>query len=635
MRRRMKQSLAFLLVAALLLSACGKGSNEPSSEPAAPIIKNESKVSGTYDLIVVGGEPEGIAAAVSGARNGLKTLLICESGDLGGLYTEGQLNFIDVPETRSGKVLVEGIYKEFFDAVGGSGFDIDVAKKTFYNIVKNEENITLRVNSKFKAPVKEGDVLKGITVAEDNGEATYYGGTIIDATADANVAAAAGAPYTFAGEDIGEKDRHMGVTLVFGLKGLDWDKIVQHLTLQRAKAEVAGETTDMGARGDIAWGYTREGFDYEPKDPAIRLRGFNMSRQIDGTVLFNALIIFDVDSLDEKSRQEGIARGQNELEHIVPYLREKCVGFSNAELAGTADALYVRESRHIDCEYMLTIDDVLENRKQPDMICVTNYPVDVQPTKTQRFGTVVGFPDQYTIGFRSLVPLEVDNLMVVGRSAGYRSMAAGSARIVPTGMACAQAAGVAAALQKEHNVTPREMCKDESLIQTLQNKLTEQGASLEHEEVKEPVMDHWAYSGLKILRAMGFMDGGYDNNYRLDETVTKNGYQNMVNNVLRKSGFPPEPAIIVNDDPPVRQIIGTMARAVGERKGTTYENDNAVYLAVLQQEGIMADDLLPYFSDMEKQPQNAEVVMLVANFYKWLIEQPGAQKLIALEDELL
>lgn len=634
MRRRMKQSLALLLMAVLLLSACGKGPNGSTSEVVAPNIKNESNVADTYDLIVVGGEPEGIAAAVSGARNGLKTLLICESSNLGGLYTEGQLNFIDVPETRSGKVLVQGIYKEFFDAVGGSGFDIDVAKKTFYNMVKNEDNITLRVNSKFQSPVMDGNKIRGVVVSEEGKEATYYASTIIDATADADVAAAAGAPYTFAGEDIGEKDRHMGVTLVFGLKGLDWDKIVQHLTLKRAKAEVSGESTDMGAKGDIAWGYTREGFGYEPKDPAIRLRGFNMSRQIDGTVLFNALIIFDVDSLDEKSKQEGIERGKRELEYIVPYLRKTCVGFDKAELAGTADALYVRESRHIDCEYMLTIDDVLENRKQPDTICVTNYPVDVQPTKTQRFGTVVGFPDQYTIGFRSLVPLDIEQLMVVGRSAGYRSMAAGSARIVPTGMACAQAAGIAAALQKEKGITPREMCQDQALIETLQNKLQEQGATLEHEEVRETVMDHWAYPGLKILRAMGFMDGGYDNNYHLDEPVTKNGYQNMINNVLRKSGFPPEPAIIVNDDPPVRQIIGTMARAVGERKGVTYENDNTVYLAALQEEGILTADLLPYFSDMEKRPQNAEVVMLVANFYKWLIDQPGAQKLIALEDEL-
>ena len=76
----------------------------------------------------------------------------------------------------------------------------------------------------------------------------------------------------------------------------------------------------------------------------------------------------------------------------MPYVRENFVGFENAELVGTAEQLYVQESRHIIGEYQLTIDDVLENRDHWDRIAIGSYPVDVQPTAVQRWGTVIGNP---------------------------------------------------------------------------------------------------------------------------------------------------------------------------------------------------------------------------------------------------
>ena len=207
-----------------------------------------------------------------------------------------------------------------------------------------------------------------------------------------------------------------------------------HLNWQRFKATTFKQgSADMGATKKMAWGYTEEGYGYEPQDKMMRLRGFNVARQDNGNVLINALIIFGVDVLDPESKAEGIARGQRELEYILPYIRENFAGFEKAQLAGTAEQLYVRESRHIIGEYQLTIDDVLENRDQWDKIAIGSYPVDVQPTATQRYGTVIGSPDRYAVPFRSLVPLAVDDLLVVGRSASYKSLAAGSARVIPLG----------------------------------------------------------------------------------------------------------------------------------------------------------------------------------------------------------
>ncbi len=634
MKKKFSALVAMLLIVTMLFSGCSGGDTTTTAEPESlPTFTNEGTADSDYDVIVVGSDPEGIAAALSAARNGMKTLLLSKDSTPGGLYTLGALNFIDVPETRDGTLLVGGIYEEFVNAVGGSGFDIVNAANVFNDMLTAEDNLTVRYGAKFQEPVMNGNTITGVTVLEEGDMlVTYNAPYIIDATQDGDVAAAAGAPYTYAGEDIGERDREMGVTLVFRVSGVNWDSMCRYLTIKRGIGEIFNKSTSMGVSGNTAWGFSDEGYAYEPSDEAMRLRGFNMAKQDNGDVLVNALLIFDVDPLDEASREEGIARAKAELENIIPYLQDEFWGFGDCELAGTAEDLYVRESRHITCEYNLTIDDVLENRDQDDRIAVTSYPVDVQPTKTQTYGTVVGYPDQYAVGYKSLVPQDVDGLLVVGRAAGYTSLAAGSARIVPTGMACGEAASVAVAVAKAQSATPRDLVDDDAAIAEIQEKLTAQGAKLDHTQTHEDVMDHWAYPGVKVLRSLGVLDGGYDNNYYLDDTITMNRYQNMVNNAVKKAGFELSEKIYVNEEIPARQIIGTMARAVIELEGADkLADDNDVYLQALKERGIMTDELAEYFTDMEAAPNAGAVTLLTARFYSYLLTLDGAQSLSAAE----
>lgn len=634
MKKKFSALVAMLLIVTMLFSGCSGGDTTTTAEPESlPTFTNEGTADSDYDVIVVGSDPEGIAAALSAARNGMKTLLLSKDSTPGGLYTLGALNFIDVPETRDGTLLVGGIYEEFVNAVGGSGFDIVNAANVFNDMLTAEDNLTVRYGAKFQEPVMNGNTVTGVTVLEEGDMlVTYNAPYIIDATQDGDVAAAAGAPYTYAGEDIGERDREMGVTLVFRVSGVNWDSMCRYLTIKRGIGEIFNKSTSMGVSGNTAWGFSDEGYAYEPSDEAMRLRGFNMAKQDNGDVLVNALLIFDVDPLDEASREEGIARAKAELENIIPYLQDEFWGFGDCELAGTAEDLYVRESRHITCEYNLTIDDVLENRDQDDRIAVTSYPVDVQPTKTQTYGTVVGYPDQYAVGYKSLVPQDVDGLLVVGRAAGYTSLAAGSARIVPTGMACGEAAGVAVAVAKAQSATPRDLVDDDVAIAEIQEKLTAQGAKLDHTQTHEEVMDHWAYPGVKVLRSLGVLDGGYDNNYYLDDTITMNRYQNMVNNAVKKAGFELSEKIYVNEEIPARQIIGTMARAVIELEGADkLADDNDVYMNALKERGIMTDELAEYFTDMEAAPNAGAVTLLTARFYSYLLTLDGTQSLSAAE----
>lgn len=585
----------------LLITLVGCTPQKQAHDPGPP-----PPTDNQFDVIVVGGEPEGVAAAVSASRNGLTVLLVEDDHALGGLMTLGKLNFIDMNHGRDGTLLTQGIFKEFHERVGGTAFDVDEAIEVFQDMVDKQRSIVLKLNTEFVEPIKDGNKLIGVKVGEAGEVKEYYAKRLIDATTDADLATASGVPYTFAGEDIGEKDREMGVTLVFELTNVDWNQVVKYL-----KNDGDDNT---GATNKAAWGYTEEGFSYEPRDPLMRLRGFNAARQDDGNVLINALVIFGVDALDPASKKEGIERAKKELEYIMPYVREKFVGFEKAELVGTAEQLYIRESRHIIGEYQLTIDDVLENRDQWDRIAIGSYPVDVQPTAKQRWGTIIGNPDRYSIPFRSIVPLEVENLLVVGRSASYKSLAAGSARVIPIGMCEGEAAGVAAAYSIKNEVSFRDMTKSEEAIKTVQERLIAQGAYLKPFTIKEPVTDHWAYEGVKVIRGLGLLDGGYNNDYRLEDPMGKWRFQNLLNRTLEKANKAPGKYIEVSETPTNEEIlISTVVGLGGSVKDFTEAKE------VLVEKGIMTQELKPYFTDKDKQPQAAEVTVLVAEMYGYLV----------------
>ena len=174
-----------------------------------------------YDVIVVGGDPEGVSAAVTAARNGMKTLLVEDDEALGGLMTLGGLNFIDMCNGRDGTLLTRGTFEEFYHAVNGTAFDIPTAKDVFLQMVTAEENLTLKLNTKFVKPIKQGDAITAVVLQQDGKELTCKAKTVIDATADADVAAAAGAEYTYLGEDYGNQENVTGVTLVFELSGVN------------------------------------------------------------------------------------------------------------------------------------------------------------------------------------------------------------------------------------------------------------------------------------------------------------------------------------------------------------------------------------------------------------------------------
>ena len=581
---------------------------------------NQEQIPNTYDVIVLGGEAEGIAAAVAAARNGAKTLLLVETDQLGGLMTLGKLNFLDMCHGYDGTLLTRGFFKEFYDALGGTAFDLVEAQRYFVEVLGHEQNLTLRTESQLIAPVVEDGWVSGLRMLEQGQEVWYTASRFIDGTVDGDLAALSGAPFTIGGEDIGSRDRQMAVTLVFELSGVSWTKIFLHLNGQRIFGMLSGSPAGVGATWKSAWGYEEEGFAYVPMDSTTRLRGFNIAKQRSGTVLINALLIFGVDPLEEESKLDAINRGKAELEHLIPYLQQSFYGFSHAQLAGVASQLYVRESRHILGEYQLSIDDVLENRDQWDKIAIGGYPADVQPSIEQPFGTVIGNPDRYALPFRCLVPQMLENLLIVGRSASYTSLAASSARVMPLGMVCGQAAGTAAAQSLRDKQSFREMSKDTGAIHRLQETLRKDGAYLDDFSLDPPILSHRAYEELASLRRLGLMEGGYQNQYYLDEPMDKWRFQYILNGVIRQAGFD-IPYVEIDDMPScssvataVRSVIPINKNTMPMLSGESYQDD----LDILRKTGILSGEIEAYFSDPAQIPMAAELVMVLANLYDYL-----------------
>jgi hypothetical protein len=583
--------LAFLVLALAVVAAAGafywQKNRHIDSKLGQPQkleqVESVKTVKDSYDVIVVGTDPEGITAAISAARNGLSTLLV-DGRDrpiLGGLMTLGWLNSIDMVTEKNSlgqdEILNKGLFSEWFKQIEGDSFDVTTAANAFYNMVKKEKNIDLLLKAKAiepyipaqELPQGANPAIRGVKLTKADGtQQTVQAKAVIDATQDGDIAAAAGAPFTYGREDLGDPNTKMAVTLVFKLKNVTpdvWGQIRNRL--------LNDNNDGTGANEMSAWGYG-DMKDYPSSDKdKIAMRGLNIGRQNDNTILINSLQLFHIDGVDPKQRQEAIDRGVSELPRIVDYMKNEYPEFKNVELDGHAPELYVRETRHFQGEYRVNIVDVCENRDQWDRIAFGAYPVDIQRASYADSGNVVCDPIKYAIPFRSLVPLKVDNLLIVGRAASYDSLPHGSARVIPVGMAEGEAAGAAVKLAIDQNISVRQLSQSKELIAKLQDKLNAQGMDIKPFTAKaQPFMEHKEHEGLEAVLMLGLASGSYNNDFKLDEASNPKRMVNLIGGAkkMKPAAFPGDASAAIKgvDNPAqgpltLEQAAYTVACALG------------------------------------------------------------------------
>ena len=477
----------------------------------------------TFEVIVVGSEPEGIVAAVAAAQTGAKTLLVTEDARLGGLFVLGGLNSLDL---RPYQLVQRGLFERWWTLVGrGAAFDTGRAEAAFGALLKGA-GVTVRLHAPPVSPVLSNGRVVGVQV----GDRTFAAAQVVDATADGDLAAAAGAPFTVGFGSLGVNER-MADTLVFRLEHLDWAALVKNV---RARGGAYAQVN-----GNAVWG-SFGGFPaaYRAEEQGVRLRGLNLGRQADGSVLVNALLVYGVDPASSASVTGGLRRARLEAPRIVRYLRA-LPGFERATYGGVAKRLYIREWRHFGTRCTLSVDDTLNNVVRPDDVAAGNYPLDVQTLTPADNGYVYGVPEVYGAGLCVTLPKRPDDLWIAGKSAGYDPLAAASARVVPFGMALGEAVGVAAADAAQRGRSASAYAGDSQAVVRVRGELKARGAYLPVVKPRAPTgpAQHPYFGAYRTLRRKGLALGGYRNDPGLDQTMPALGFLYLLGNVGTRFWF--------------------------------------------------------------------------------------------------
>ncbi|MDF2614249.1 MAG: thiamine biosynthesis Thi4 protein [Clostridia bacterium] len=529
----------------------------------------------SYDVVVIGSDPEGISASISSVRSGADVLLIDTRNDVGGLYTSGMLSMLDMNYITSGsfETVNSGFFKEFYNHLGEKGnIDIEETKNYFSKLLKDEK-VTTQLNVSKITPIKQGDKVIGLSYIKDNTLFNVKGKVFIDTSVDAKFARAAGVPYKVGREELGMKNKYAAATLVFSVQGADWQKICRHLNQD--------DSIYTGANEKVAWGYPNM-LDYVSLSNEFQLRRLNLSLQNDGSIVINAFQIFDTDSLNQDNIKQKYEAAVKELPQIIHFLNTHAVGFENAILYKYADELYIREGVRIIGEYTLTGEDVFNNVDFKNKIAYGSYPMDLQATgKDQLGGTILTSRNIYTLPITIMVPKTVDNLLVAGRSASYDPLSHSSARTVPVGMALGEAAGVLASYSLTHSLSVRECSLSDLHVKNIQKSLTASGVVLDTPLNRvHPEKSSYAYPHIVSLRkkALLSMEYNYKNDYRCSEAASFETISRILSLIRANSNI----KLLTADIPTNNQEILTVSQIVtvfNQLLGTDFKSLKELYAA--------------------------------------------------------
>lgn len=426
-----------------------------------------------YDVMVVGGGNAGCAAAIAAARHGARTLLVERYGFLGGTATAAMVGPW-MTFHSGGDRIVGGIAQEIVERLVRAGaspghiadssdyvatitpFDPEVHKALLFEMMR-EAGVTLMLHAYVISARVEGDAVRGASFATVGGIREFAGRVVIDATADAFVAAAAGVP-TQQGD---ERGRVQPASLMFRLSHVDLSKLASYLrthpdqmrTSLKAHERTAPALTAVAGLHDLWEQARRDGIVDLPRE----LVSFFISPYPD-EVTVNMTRVTDIDPLDPGDLTRAEIEARLQVMQLLEFFRTRVPGFENARLAATGAQVGIRESRRIVGRYTLTAQDVLEARRFDDAIARSAYPIDIHnPSGSGTTTRRLPAGQSYEIPYRCLVPINREQLLVAGRCISTTHEALATTRLTPTVMTLGQAAGTAAALARARRVRPGDV----------------------------------------------------------------------------------------------------------------------------------------------------------------------------------
>ncbi|MEG1311605.1 MAG: FAD-dependent oxidoreductase [Romboutsia sp.] len=559
------------------------------------------KENNNKNVIVLGSEPEAITAAVTAARLGYHVDMITQDNNIGGLFTEGMLTALDLNYVNGTEILNKGFFTEFYkNASNGHNLDLKKTQQFFDKVIK-DDNIDLVKGAKDITPIVDKDNNKkaiGVLYNKDGKTVETKGEYIFDGSYEAEYTRKMGAEYRTGRSEFGKENEYAAAGVIFSVKDVNWNEI--------KKALKNDNDPNTGVTGNAAWGFAQM-YNYEPKNDLLKMRGLNISRQDDGSVVLNALLAFKVNPLDKESYNNIINIAKEEVPYIVEYMRDNLPGFENAKPGNIAKELYIREGVRIVGDYTLNGYDIIAHRQFNDFIGFGSYPSDLQTTYKEGYGNAMNGNSIYEIPLSSMLPKNIENVVVLGRNASFDVVAHGSARTVPVLMNMAQGAVHAVDYAITNNLKLRDV-RDKHMNKV--HKDMETIGKMEFYDMpKNPYEGHYAEAYIKNLRIRGVLGSKYKDSMPLDEKASKIEVKNIANLIKDHSN--------INVNEKQTQFINNMNENITKadfiKLASVLFNEDFKSLEELKQVGIL-NQVVYNKINKSKYITNAQVYVLFSKY---------------------
>ena len=421
------------------------------------------------DVIVVGGGPGGIAAAVAAARTGAETILLERYGHLGGMSTGGLVNIIPNLSDIYGEQWIGGFCQEVLDRLAARGaacfpekscwgkseapvvdtylkanmmhfyirknregkyvvlytavIDPEVAKDEL-NAMVLEAGVELLLHSWVVAPIMDGNTVKGVIMESKSGRQALLGKVVIDCTGDGDLLPATGTETT---NYLPPGTRIAQFGFVYWICNVDLNKYDEFMNAEPEKyKEVVRKISSLGGSVRFFRGLLRH------------QEGVVWIHRLIGSV--NQTDVEEMTYIDVKTRKESVRNWE--------LLRAYMPGFEKSFIMLTAPQLGTSGGRRIVGEYYLTAKDMDTDRPFDDTIAIF--------ADNDRGEQSLRYPRTY-IPYRALVPKKTEGLLVACRAFSADHDFSEFFNLIPHCMCFGQAAGTAAAIAVQDGVPVRNV----------------------------------------------------------------------------------------------------------------------------------------------------------------------------------